>query len=453
MTTIAPDFEQALVDLQDHLPSWWESRNPEAVLYGLLTAVGAQLDNLAWLFEQPYLNSVLDTANEEGLLRNFAFAYGLELEQLPPTAERLRPYIQACSEMDGSLTGLLRILMAIIGANATINTTGGAVLTFPDPTEFPALPVIDSFTRAPENPLSDGGRWATITGATGTGEIIESQSWKAPLEAEGGAYWDPAEQAEPAVSIEKVGNSGLVGAYFGVWACLTAAARSGYLVRATTTNVAAKECTVTIEKWVAGVKTVLATTEKVVFNVGSGSADALGLSVSGGVVRSWHRVAGVWTQLAEAADATYSTGYTGFMGAKGSILLRNFAYGNGGGLVFPENGEGLQLFQFAAAEGPKAGLTFPSNGEGLRFPTLPSLLPSDNMIGNTGETPPGAGPGLTFSQNEYILITQNSPGPYQFTVEILNWLSFDRNAFRRALERYNPSDCYPPIVQEVSVLA
>ena len=74
------------------------------------------------------------------------------------------------------------------------------------------------------------------------------------------------------------------------------------------------------------------------------------------------------------------------------------------------------------------------------------------MIGDTGETPPGAGPGITFSQNEYIRITQNSPGPYQFTVEVLNWLDFDRNAFRRALERYNPSDCYPPLIQEVSVL-
>lgn len=257
MTEVAPDFEQAIVDLQDHLPRWWASRDPESALYSLLAPLGSQLDQLAWLFENPYLNSVLATANEEGLIRNFAFAYGLSEEQLPPTTERLRPYIQACAEMDGSLPGLIRILMAIIGSNASVNTTGGTILTFP---------------------------------------------------------------------------------------------------------------------------------------------------------------------------------------------------GGGEGLTFPENGEGLQLFQFAPGEGPKAGLVFPANGEGLHFPVLPLVLPSDNVIGATGETPPGAGPGLTFSQNEYLLITQNSPGPYQITIEVLSWLTFDRNAFRRAIERYQPADCLPAIIQEVSVL-
>jgi hypothetical protein len=257
MVEVASDFEASLIDLQDHLPLWWETGNPEAALYSLLYTFGTQLDQLAWLFEQPYLNSVLDTANEEGLIRNFAFAYGLEQEQLPPTAERLREYIKACAEMDGSLLGLLRVLMAVIGANAAVNTTGGEVLTFP-----------------------------------------------------------------------------------------------------------------------AG----------------------------------------------------------------------------GEGLTFPANGSGLTMYQFAPGEGPKAGLTFPANGEGLHFPILPSLLPSDNMIGATGETPPGAGPGLTFSQNEYLLVTQG-PGLYEWKIEVLNWLTFDRNAFRRAVERYSNADFYPATIQEVSVLA
>jgi hypothetical protein len=257
VSEVAPDFEASLVDLQDHLPYWWESRNPEAALYSLLSVFATQIDALAWLFEWSYLNSVLNTASKEGLLRNFAFAYGLEDEQLPPTAERLREYIRACAEMDGSLPGLLRVLMAVIGANAAVNTTGGAVLTFP-----------------------------------------------------------------------------------------------------------------------AG----------------------------------------------------------------------------GEGLTFPLNGSGLTMYQFAPGEGPKAGLTFPANGEGLHFPVLPSLLPSDNVIGATGETPPGAGPGLTFSQNEYLLVTQG-PGEYEWTIEVLNWLTFDRNAFRRAVERYANADFYPAVIQEVSVLA
>ena len=257
MGEVAADFEQSLIVLQQHTPSWWETRTPGTAIYSILAATGVLFDDLGVLFEQPYLNSVLDTASEEGLVRNFAFAYGLEDEQLPPTAERLRPYIKACVEMDGSLEGLIRILMAIIGAEASVNTTGGPLLTFP-----------------------------------------------------------------------------------------------------------------------AG----------------------------------------------------------------------------GEGFTFPANGEGLKLYQFEPGQGPKAGLTFPSNGEGLFFPVLPSVLPSENMIGDTGETPPGAGTGLTFSQNEYLLIAQNTPGPYQFTVEVLNWLTFDRNAFRRAIERYAPADALPPTIQEVSAL-
>jgi hypothetical protein len=252
---VAPDFEHSLVDLQNHLPLWWASRNAEAILYQLLAAGGALLDELAWLFENPYLNSVLDTATGEGLLRNFAFAWGLENEQLPPTVEQLRAYIKACAEADGSLESLIRTLTALL--ETPVNTTGGSVLIFP-----------------------------------------------------------------------------------------------------------------------AG----------------------------------------------------------------------------GEGLTFPENGSGLTLYQFAPGEGPKAGLFFPSNGEGLHFPVYPSSLPSDNMIGATGETPPGAGPGLVFSQNGFVAVKPNTPGPYQFEVEVCSWLTFDRKAFQRAIERYEPADCLPAVTREVEAV-
>jgi Putative Ig domain len=253
--TVAPDFEEALVDLQDHLPYWWESRNPESALYSLLSAGGALLDELAWLFEKPFLNSVLDTADEEGLLRNFAYAWGLENEQLPPTTEQLRAYIKACAESDGSLNSLVATLTALL--ETPVNVTGGPILTFP---------------------------------------------------------------------------------------------------------------------------------------------------------------------------------------------------GGGEGLTFPTNGAGLPLYQFEPGEEPKAALVFPANGEGLHFPVLPSLLPSDNMIGDTGETAPGAGPGLIFSQNGFVAVQPNTPGPYQFTVEVCSWLTFDRKAFQRAVERYEPADCLPAAIREVEVV-
>ncbi len=352
-----PDFEAALTDLQDHLPYWWESRNSEAALYSLLYIFGTQIDALAWLFEWPFLNSVLDTANEEGLLRNFAFAYGLEDEQLPPTAERLRPYIQACAEMDGSLAGLLRVLMAVIGANAAVNTTGGTVLRFPEMVST-LEPIV---TEEAGGELGPGLYYYVVTA------IIEGR--------------------ETLVSNERSFD-------------------------ASATN-----------KWKATLKWSAAT-------------GATGYRIYRGREKSEEN-----TMHEVGAVTEYVDKGPGFMAAVPP-----------GGLVFPSNGSGLTLYQFAPGEGPKAGLTFPANGEGLHFPILPSLLPSDNMIGATGETPPGAGPGLTFSQNEYLLVSQG-PGEYEWMIEVLNWLTFDRNAFRRAVERYANADFYPAVIQEVSALA
>lgn len=253
--TTAPDFEAALVDLQDHLPSWLETRTEGSVIFGVLASIGFVIDELSWIFERIFLDSALSTATEEGLLRNFAVAWGLEHEQLPSTVEQLREYIAALAESDGSLQGLVATLFALL--NSPQNNTGGAILTFPE---------------------------------------------------------------------------------------------------------------------------------------------------------------------------------------------------GGGGLTFPANGEGLQMFEFLPGEGPTAGLFFPADGSGLKFPVLPSILPSDHVIGRTGGIPPGAGPGLIFSQNQFVAVKPNTPGVHQFTVEVLNWLEFDRGAFRRAVERYQPADCLPAIIKEVTVL-
>lgn len=249
--SVAPDFEDAQIDLQEHLPLWWESRTEGTAIHSVVSAGALVLNELAWLWENVFLDSILDLATEEGLVRNFAFAWGLANEQLPPTVEQLRTYIKTCAESDGSLDSLLASLVALL--ETTINVTGGTILTFPA----------------------------------------------------------------------------------------------------------------------------------------------------------------------------------------------------SGGLRFPASGVGLPLFQFAPGEEPKAGLVFPANGTGLRFPGLPSSMASDNLIGATGETPPGAGPGLQFGQTGLVAVIETTPGPYQFTVEVCSWLTFDRKAFRRAVERYEPADSLPAIIREV----
>lgn len=125
----APDFEQALGDLQDHLPSWLRTRDSTSQLYLLLVALGEQIDELSVLFEQSYLDQVLSTASATGLQRNFAFAWGLQQEQLPTVLPQLRDYIIARTEEDGSLGSLINTLTSLVDTD--VNITGGTVLTFP----------------------------------------------------------------------------------------------------------------------------------------------------------------------------------------------------------------------------------------------------------------------------------------------------------------------------------
>ena len=175
---------------------------------------------------------------------------------------------------------------------------------------FPTLVVKDSFKRAEEKPLSNGGKWSTITGAADTGEIRTEEAWEADeTKPESGARWNAAEQANPAVSLEVQKVSANKSRQIGVWACLSATEKSGYLVR---WNYNLLKKPVTIEKWVKGTQTILATalTEgKLV------AKDLIGISVRAGKVAAWHKTsAGEWEQIAIVADTTFTTGYTGIMG-------------------------------------------------------------------------------------------------------------------------------------------
>lgn len=123
-----PDFAPALGDLQDHLPDWWRTEDPTSQLYLFLQPIADQIDGLSELFEQPYLDQVITTASLEGLMRNFAFAWGLQNEQLPAVVPQLIAFIQELAAEDGSLQSLINALTALISSPAN---EGGPVLTFP----------------------------------------------------------------------------------------------------------------------------------------------------------------------------------------------------------------------------------------------------------------------------------------------------------------------------------
>jgi len=188
-------------------------------------------------------------------------------------------------------------------------------------TGFPSVSVLDSFVRANEKPLSNGGKWTVITGASTTGEVTENV-WRpsSALPTEEAARWNVEVFAHPAVSVE-LDSIPRPERYVGLWACLAAAEKTGYLVRATgLAPEGSNLTTVTIERWTAGVKVVLATvtTELV-------AGDSLGVTVREGIVRAWRKDAGTWAILVAAADTTYTTGYVGMTAAGNLNHLSNFS--------------------------------------------------------------------------------------------------------------------------------
>lgn len=178
----------------------------------------------------------------------------------------------------------------------------------------------DSLVRDPENPLSNGGKWSVITEYANVGEITAGipllAGWTGSS-VESGARWNE-EQSEPVVSIE-IRNLA-AGTGVGVWACLSATEKSGYLGKVNSTGA------ITIEKWVNNVQTILATGFLV-----SGLKGKLVLIVSGGELHLWiySTAEGLnrWTELAKTTDSTYTTGYVGFTGKSANTHLKNFTFG------------------------------------------------------------------------------------------------------------------------------
>lgn len=125
---VAPEFTEALQDMVGNVPDWWQTE-PGSNLHALLKGIGESIDSLAWAFQTIYDDQSLKTATEYGLLNNFAYAWGVENERLPPTAEQLRAYIEAHTEEDGSVGSLLHTLTSLL--ETPQNTTGGPLLQFP----------------------------------------------------------------------------------------------------------------------------------------------------------------------------------------------------------------------------------------------------------------------------------------------------------------------------------
>jgi hypothetical protein len=131
---------------------------------------------------------------------------------------------------------------------------------------FPSVSetISDTFERATEDPLSNGGKWSKLDWAWSIGRVYSAFYGFVPTlggteveEAKAsGAYWNGAELANPTVSVHMFGEASRKD-YVALWACTTGAeTKNGYRVKFTGTG-AGGIFIVSLEKWVGGVETRL----------------------------------------------------------------------------------------------------------------------------------------------------------------------------------------------------
>jgi hypothetical protein len=191
-----------------------------------------------------------------------------------------------------------------------------------------SAPVLDNLERS-EVPFAAGGKWSKTSWAGSIGG-----AWSSPYRGYGGtglsgAYWNPAsfsDGGETVLTAATVGTGATPeGQYLSLWLDMPnpAAERSGYEARFTGTNGTSTAYKVELSKWVAGTRTVFASSTG--FSLPVGTTMALTESAGGGLAL-WTGT-GTMTPLLTATDSTYSSGYAGLEVNGGAGTMYNFKAG------------------------------------------------------------------------------------------------------------------------------
>lgn len=115
-------FGESIEDLRDALPQWWATAEAGSELALQLGVLAELIDELSAEAEGIYADMSMATARADALREEWALLYGAASEQLPPTAEALRAYLQARAGEDGTIRSLERALLALLATE--VNNTG-----------------------------------------------------------------------------------------------------------------------------------------------------------------------------------------------------------------------------------------------------------------------------------------------------------------------------------------
>lgn len=170
---------------------------------------------------------------------------------------------------------------------------------------FPTTPILDTATRANENPLSNGGKWGTLTGLGLSNLQITSNKivgTSAAL-ANDGMYWNVATYLNPEVyaTVSTLLSDTLGGAF--ILGRLDTSTLNGYAVEYDRNSLVSGNDVLIIVRLDGGAATALSTSGMMTIAVG----DSYGLSIIGSNLTSWYKSSGgSWTKIGTATDSTYT---------------------------------------------------------------------------------------------------------------------------------------------------
>jgi hypothetical protein len=218
-----------------------------------------------------------------------------------------------------ALQGRGRLLLLLLTGLAGVVTLCGAQRAAAS--NFPTTESLDTFERAAESPLSDGGKWSKLGWEKAPGRVYSATYGWTPSEGgagaaeseASGAYWNGKELANPAVSVHMYAEN--LSDYVGLWADATGSgsSKNGYRLKVLGTGSSYK-FRLLLEKWVSGARTLLAESSEIAFK-GLSSENVIGITASSGKVEAWYGTteAGLAVEV-EASDTTFSHGYVGIEG-------------------------------------------------------------------------------------------------------------------------------------------
>lgn len=184
---------------------------------------------------------------------------------------------------------------------------------------FPTTPILDTAVRADENPLSQGGQWASpMLLSTNSPLQISSNQFAPTTGAESDSYRSQllyGPDSEAYVDVPVLPGNEVVGVAVRVTNPGTASVNAYYVFW----NASKLE----IYMLSAGTPVSLYNTSAT-FSAG----DSIGLSAYGTTISLWHKTSGVWSLTQSVIDGTVSgPGYIGMFSDTSSVRMANFGGG------------------------------------------------------------------------------------------------------------------------------